>query len=174
MEEKKPEKLTYLLFILLFTVILFFAYDNSTPSHTSRGNLTPWQRVTVQGVGYISVPGHWVVTIQDDVIYMTDKPLDEQGYTIYSLGVIYDKGETVERDETLYSILGDFTYISTYQYMQYDADIWSRDTFEIDGIEVERFVIQLEDTHCLYLIVWDGTIDLERVIRIVRSFSKID
>jgi len=175
------EALPFLAVLLSICILVFIGANNdwfvntgALPGQAGRNNLTPWQLVTVEDVGSFYVPGNWVITQQGDVIYMTDKPIDEEGYITYFAGVVYDKGQTTERDDTLHDMLGAYTYLSSHYYLaepNYGPKIWSRDTFKIDGVVVERFVIELEDNRCLYMIAWDGVTSVTIVRRMVISFS---
>ena len=47
-----------------------------------------WQTITISGVGSFRVPTEWSVEQQDDILYITDKPLRDGGYTIYLVGTM--------------------------------------------------------------------------------------
>ena len=185
MKEKRSEKTDKIVIVSAFLILILtpflgalvgslFNADKPIPRYMQRPNPTPWQLVTVEDIGSIYVPGHWVITRQDDVIYMTDKPIDEENYTIYFVGVVYDKGQTTERDDTLHSILGKYIHLSSNYYLaepNYGPKKWSRDTFKIDDVVTELFVIELEDTRCLYMVAWDNAVDVSIIRRVVTSFS---
>ena len=183
MKEKTSEKFIIVaVFVVLVLVPLLGALFASSSSvatsapttYIHRPNPTPWQLVTVEDIGSFYVPGHWVITRQNDVIYMTDKPIDEEDYTIYFIGVVYNKFLTKDRDDILHSILGKYMHLDSYYYLAEPASgpaIWSRDRFKIDGVVTELFVIELEDTRCLYMVAWDNAVDVSIIRRVVTSFS---
>jgi hypothetical protein len=186
MKEKTSEKFIIVaVFVVLVLVPLLGALFASSSSvatsapttYIHRPNPTPWQLVTVEDIGSFYVPGHWVITQQDDVIYMTDKPIDEEDYTIYFVGVVYTKPRYSDRNKVLQDILGEFSCLSRYYYMMEPTigpKVWSRDTFEVAGFEVEHFVIELGYPHSLYMIAWDNAVEVSTVRRMMVSFSASD
>ena len=45
-----------------------------------------WQRVTIRGVGSFGVPAEWNVEEHDGILFITDKPMENGGYTIHIVG----------------------------------------------------------------------------------------
>ena len=62
-----------------------------------------WKSVQIAEDGVFSVPKEWIVTQSDNLIYITDKPIDEN-YTILLTGMI----GVNENSEDYFSFLSDF------------------------------------------------------------------
>ena len=75
-----------------------FSNNKNMPSEETKS----WQTVVMKGVGTIRVPKEWNVERQDDVLYITDKPLEYQDHTVYLAG-INKLHEGVEKKERLRS-----------------------------------------------------------------------
>lgn len=42
-----------------------------------------WKTIEVDGVGSFKVPKEWIYTVENGLVYLTDKPIDEEDYSIY-------------------------------------------------------------------------------------------
>lgn len=47
-----------------------------------------WQKIPLGEYWEFSIPNEWVVTQNNNIIYITDKPKDEKDYTTYLIGMI--------------------------------------------------------------------------------------
>ena len=131
-----------------------------------------WQTVTIENVGEFQVPGNWIITQYDNVVYMTDAPLDEE-HSIYFAGISHEFGTEHIFSESL------FGSVTQGQIIQ--SDIWSHDAdsaivvFVEEGIEQEKFVIYFSngstfERNTLVIIAWDNSVDYKTVIKIAKSF----
>ena len=85
----KGKILTAVIFVAVVLLILFF----------SPKRYEGWKTVSLPGGSTFKVPEDWVVTWKEDpgwyveqghnIIYITDKPMDEDGYKIYLAGTVY-------------------------------------------------------------------------------------
>ena len=118
------------------------------------------------------MPGNWVITQYDNVVYMTDAPLDEE-YSICFAGISREFGAEHISSESL------FGNVTQGQIIQ--SDIWSHGAdsaivvFVEDGIEQEKFVIYFSngstfECNTLVIIAWDDSVDYKTVIKIAKSF----
>jgi len=67
-----------------------------------------WQTLTIIGVGTFMIPADWYAEQQDDYLFITDKPLSEDDYTVLIAGAFMGKSpyivfEGVTRDDMLFS-----------------------------------------------------------------------
>ena len=62
--------------------------------------------VTLGDVGTVKVPKKWVLNIDDDVVYLTDKPISEPDYKLYLFGVLPYESEYEKMDALLKEIFG--------------------------------------------------------------------
>ena len=71
-----------LLLIIIFSIVLFGC--------SIRYAVWQWQSVSISNVGTFRVPRDWVVAQNNNVVYITDRPIDEKGYKIYLIGKTED------------------------------------------------------------------------------------
>ena len=57
-----------------------------------------WQTVSVDGIGSFKVPVEWSIERQNEVLYITDTPQDNEDYEIYLVGVL--RNDKVEAQYT--------------------------------------------------------------------------
>ena len=164
MKKLKVINLILLLILVILAIIfclIFFRYAF-------------WQKVTIPSLGSFKVPKDWIVTKNENIIYITDKPIEED-YKIYLVGVGRVKGadgkyhyDFFENAETLGSERG-AVYSNS-------AGYWV-EKFNINGVIKEKYVIYLYygfGHPLIYLIAWDNLIDENTIIKITKSYIKND
>ena len=175
MEEKRKPPFTItkkidwsLLVALLFIVcvpVFMFIYEKY---FTYRG----WQSVGIQGLGSFSVPGDWVVTQDYNTIWMTDRPIGEEGCIIYCVGVI--QGSSYYNNPyNLKGIIGEYEYASSSEHGEsyIGAGSWSSVTLLIDDVLIPIYEITHRTGHgYFHMIAWRDRVNLSTVIRITKSF----
>ena len=141
------------------------------------------------------MPEEWVVTQQDDVIYMTDKPVDEEGCTIYFAGVVYMYGEDVYSQNIFTSA---FNNLSSNQFGSFAVypfgffsitrqEEWSGNNFHFsydnggscsfDSYYIDSNMVSMYTVHMrgcpplLYMVAWNGAVSESTLKKINASFS---
>ena len=123
-----------------------------------------WKTITLESPGTLKIPQEWVVTEQDGTIYVTDRPLGEQGCTIYLVGT----GECLP-----YELFKDTKLITFVDGENYSNSAGYRlEQYEIEGRLENRYTIDLYGTQkCMDFIVWDPSITKETVLKITKSYQ---
>ena len=135
-----------------------------------------WQAVEVDGVGSIKVPGDWILTEEDGLIYFSDQALDEDEYSIYLLepNIFRDEmgrtmilseyfGEAEITDIKSSVILSNSAYYGIYQ-CKIGGDSGGEAYFEIPYVEFgggDRYMT---------LVAWDGLVDVDTIRKIAKSY----
>ena len=124
-----------------------------------------WQVVSIEGEGTFRVPVEWVVTQNDDVIYITDKPIEEE-YNIFLIAAV---GENVRT----YELFDDVEYLGR-------VDGWGaaisfgvsfgKSEYKVAGEIIERANISFGS---MFFIAWDDLVDFETIETIAYSCRPI-
>ena len=184
MEEKRTHPLSvtsilswFFLATFLFIVCLPIFVSIYEEKYAYEG----WQTVTILNAGTFQVPGDWVFTQQDNVIWLTDKPIDEEGYIIYFLGVIdysYSPSSspyTINR--TINSVISEISsFPSAGEYVNggyYGNSLrsWSLSTYVINGEKTSKYSVSLGFDPLIYMISWDNGVDSSTLRLIAESFA---
>ena len=83
MEMKKIIIIVLLIFVSSIIVAVHKLMDLPNPI-----GYFGWQSVSMAGTVTFKVPQDWIVTYGEKVIFITDRPMEEEGYKIYFAGVI--------------------------------------------------------------------------------------
>ena len=140
-----------------------------------------WKGVTLLGVGTFKVPQDWIVTQQDDVVYLTDKPLDSEDYKTYLVGEIGEiwsmsSNGTRDRFDDTYELFGNVQVKSGETISSVtlsNSAAYGQREFVVDGNGVTKYFIMLwsEKVSPTYLIVWDNLLDENTILKIAASFG---
>ena len=182
-----------------FAFMLSGIDNNNSDKYAFSQDYSNWQTVTVQNVGSFQVPGDWVVTQYDNVIWLTDKPINEEGFIIYFAGFVYHPKEGVYPQNIFTSTfnnlspnqLGSFAaqpfgffsfslareqaFKDGYPSSGYSYDNggwWSLSTYYIDDNALKLYAIGVSGTSSVYMVAWDGTVNGEIVRKITASFTR--
>jgi len=187
-----------IIFILLSPAILIVTdeasqYLNNLAKNGIINNYSGWQTVEVQNVGSFQVPGDWVVTQYDNVIWLTDKPIDEEGFIIYFTGIVCSQKEVAYNLNIINSTFGvnstnQFGSLATHPFgnlafVRFSSSVgyeyenqsrWYLTSFYIDDNIVDLYNITLRyyGSPCVYMIAWDGKVSESIVRRITMSFTR--
>ena len=105
-------------------------------------------------------------------IYMTDKPIDEEGYIIYLVGHIITPSQ--EEQDSQY-LLGEYTYVKWLSGETYPGGrIWYQQLFLVEHGAISRYSIVLggaNSTQRLWMIAWEGEVNERTIIKITKSFE---
>jgi len=179
MEEKRKQPLTItsilswvFLATFLFIVCLPILASIYEKNYAYRG----WQTVTVHSVGTFQVPGEWIVTQYNNVLWLTDKPIDEEEYVIYFVGVIlFNQDSPYANNYDFDSIMGEYEYArnANNDGARYSGGrSWFHVTLLVDDVLIPTNGIMLSGVDArLHMIAWDNAVDRNTVIRITKSFE---
>lgn len=135
-----------------------------------------WQTIEVDGVGSFKVPGDWILTEEDGLIYFFDQALGEDGYSIYLLeprrfrddlsrtmiiSEYYGEAEITNIKSSV--ILSNSAYYGIYQ-CKIGGDKGGKAYFEIPYVEFgggDRYMT---------LVAWDGLVDVDMIRQIAKSY----
>ena len=132
-----------------------------------------WQTVNISGVGSFLIPAEWCVEQQDSVLYITDKPRDNEGYSLYIIGTVRTGGPNdpyVQPHELLdevvkgKSLWAGVIYANSAGYGMYE--------YVINDESGERYLIDWHSSNeRVYLLAWDmDVVDEFHVINIAKTF----
>jgi len=151
-----------LLILLFFSIFLLFIFIF---------RYAFWQDISLTDYGTFKIPKNWIVTQKQDIIYITDKPIQEEGYKIYLVGVRriksndgkyrYEHFENVER-------LGyGWGAITSYS-AEYFLEIYN-----INGVIEEKYVISFSNSGqpTIYFLAWDNLLNRNEIIKIAKSYK---
>jgi hypothetical protein len=109
-----------------------------------------WQTVIISGIGTFRVPEEWNIEQQDGILYITDKPLDDNDYSIYLVGVVTTVDAGI-RMETKHSRPHEI-FEGVEKVGVRSSPFWSRkgaglslNEYTINGITEERYLIDLHN-----------------------------
>jgi hypothetical protein len=136
-----------------------------------------WQTVFVNGVGSFRVPTEWVVEQEDGIVYITDKPRDNEEYKVYIIGVV-EADEIVSKYSQPHELFDDVEKVDSIPYGGYsNSTRLNLVKYTVNGNKEEHLLI-----HCpkiktftiasLELLVWDMDIVDEKLAReIAKTFT---
>ena len=113
------------------------------------------------------------ITQHQDVIYFTDKPIEEEGYIIYFVGTVNYGASPYANIHFLKNILGEFDFVGyTSSNSYYGGREWYMLTVVIDDNIISKYVIKIGGNSVyLYMIAWDNAVTSSTVRKIVKSFE---
>ena len=71
----KKSNIILLIFFIITVLLIFFFFFIS------------WQKVSISGIGSFKIPKDWIINKKDNVIIITDRPIEEEGYKIYLIEI---------------------------------------------------------------------------------------
>ena len=134
-----------------------------------------WQDVLVPMVGKFKVPPDWVVTQTEDTVYITDKPIDEEGYKIYLIGAIYPRNDNVVFP---YELFENTRKIKDGPGTGYsNGAFYGQEEYIINGKKETKYILDVgyntRGRKSLSFIAWDDIIDEKTLSRIAYSFDAV-
>ena len=159
---------------ILFTIIYFIIINSCY-----NDKYVDWQDVILTDIGTFKVPKEWIVTNSDDMIYITDKPIEEENYKIYLVGV-----PTSTRSKKIkeYDIFKDVEFIdfASHGVVYSNGGRYWVEKLSINGVIQEKYVIIIGGRYSeegiyndINLFSWDDLIDKETIIKITNSFTRV-
>ena len=150
--------------ILIISLIFFFFFIS-------------WQIILIPDIGTFKVPRDWIVTKKENLIIITDRSIEEEGYNIYLIEIssINDSD-----DKYYYKFLENIKYIENYESVIFSnsASYWKVLLHINENIEEKYAIgfINISGT-CPYLnksidfLVWDNLLDEKTIIKIAKTFK---
>jgi hypothetical protein len=142
-----------------------------------------WKKISVSGFGSFKIPKNWIVNETENVLLITDKPIEIEDHKIYLIGLkgenkyfitnyeLFEKG--MKNDIKYYpynKLFENVEYIGTNR-----GAIFSVDTsyivgiYDIRGNIEKRYVLSLHKSGDLF--AWDNLID-EKTIRKIMKYRE--
>ena len=130
-----------------------------------------WKTVSILGGGTIKVPQDWVVTQEDNVMYITDKPINEEGYKIYLVGTVFDDKNS-NNYLLPYKLFENVELIGEVNTVNYsNSGMYGIEEYDISGNIETRYIIHLyHTTNTSNFIAWDNLLDEDMIIKITKSY----
>jgi hypothetical protein len=143
-----------------------------------------WQKVSIKGVGTFKIPRDWIVTQKNKSIFITDKPIEENGYKIYLAGVIiYKYDNNLKKDEIngkwLYYYSNDIFFKNVQFIESTPSMVFSNSTYV--GINKYNINENIKEIYYLDLRIkngaieflsWDNMISEDILIEIAKTFDR--
>ena len=130
-------------------------------------NYSGWQTVSVPGVGKFKIPCEWIVTQTEDVVYITDKPIDAEEYKIYLVGTLTG-GKLFVAPYALFDNVQEIDEISCTglsngaRYGQYE--------YLVNNKKETKYFLDVGYEKTLYFIAWDNLLDEKTLSKIAKSY----
>jgi len=175
-------KISLIILLIIFSVyyIMYELIDLPNPLISFS-----WQNVYIKGIGTFKIPRDWIVTQKNKTIFITDKPIEENGYKIYLAGVIIDKYDNnLKKDEIngkwLYYYSND-DFFKNVQFVEITNfnKIFSNNTYV--GINKYNINENIKEIYYLDLRIyngaieflsWDNLISEDILIEIAKTFDR--
>ena len=161
-----------ILFSFIFSTILTGCPSiiNRLFDYSYAKKYTDWQIVSISGVGSFRLPSDWIVTQRENVVYITDRPLEEEVYKIYLIGGRRGGGEYIRYNDFFDNI--DIKYIETVRGTGYSNSAqYSITKFNINGNIEEKYDLYFHNSDkTIDLLAWDSLIDEKTIIKIAQSY----
>ena len=147
-----------IVFILILSLLLAGCSDK----------YTDWQSVSVSGVGTFKVPQEWVVTHKENILYVTDRSVDEADYKVYLIGYEGDGSKTISPHE----LFADVKYVRNAGGTNYsNSAAYFLQEYDIGGDIAKKYIVHLYSSNkTINLIAWDELIDEPTIIKITQSY----
>ena len=133
-----------------------------------------WQEVNINNIGTFRVPGDWVIKIQGNELYFTDKPLGEDDIVIYFAGNYFEENISIMNvTATEVFELGEITYSNFISSEGWSSSVSYRlDLCVIDRVETNRYILDFySGNEGLYLFSYGDVVNYELIRKIAKSYS---
>jgi len=165
--------------VLFFTIAVIFI-DKAT-NQPQFGKYKGWQSVYLLEKWAFKVPEEWFVTWEDNVLHITDKPMEEDDFKHYLIGVV----EPNYRGEEYISILSEFFGDLKYERWLQDSinmggslgERYGSDVYSVNGNEIIIKEISFalsrygESEDDIRLAALDVSLDDHMMLKIMQSFG---
>ena len=148
--------------ILILIIGLLFGWFIWTVNKIPDG----YKKVEIEEKGVLVVPSDWIMTIYENQLYFTDKPMNENGYKIY----LMELKEIENRSKTFTNgILGDIQYEDSIKNggVSGGGCRYGINEYLYQEETIKKFCFESND---LYLISWDDSVS-EETMKIMGEYS---
>jgi len=120
------------------------------------------------------VPEDWIVVQEDNIIHITDKPMEEDDYKYYLVGIItYEWGNDTELFKELFEEIVSVKYVQSYRHGRLDKRSYVSE-FNSNGNLTEKHLIEFifnesGEIRRVVLVAWDDLLDMDTIAMIARS-----
>lgn len=149
--------------------IILFAFVLSIVLTACSNKCADQKIVEISGVGTLKVPNDWIVTHKENILYITDQPINEEGYRIYLLGDEGDNGKNISP----YELFEGVEYVGNVKGVNYsNSAAYFLQEYNISGNISRKYIIHLYSSKkTVNLIAWDDLIDETTIIKIAQSYE---
>ena len=143
-----------------------------------------WKTVPITENMTFKIPEEWVVTWEnnpnwsveqgDNVMYITDRPMNEEGYKIYLVGTVLDFD--AHNYLSPYELFENVEYIETVRSAVIsNSNIYFLNKYNISGNIETRYGFDMDASqYTVNFIAWDNLLDEDMIIKITKTFSISD
>jgi len=179
------KKFTFIIIILLVSILTCYIFIHNMLSLPNPFIIFGWKNISITEIGNFKIPGNWIFTLNDNVIFLTDKNINEEDYKIYLIGIII-KYDSYNYQEVKDEINGKWLYFHSgnefFKEIQYietvSNEIFSNSTYfgikrySIESNQIEKYFIDLSiNNGSIELISWDNIVSKEILINIAKTFE---
>jgi hypothetical protein len=169
--------------VLLLIFIFFFNFINSINMSIDKtrqpGKYYGWQVVSFTEENAFRLPEEWVITRKDGNIYATDKPMSEEGFKYFVVGIaVIDEWDNDEVVSHLNKLFDDVKYIKSGDWGRGGSlgERWRKEHYIINGVETVKNQIKFyhdgtKRKENITLVIWDDSLDDEIIERIFHSIG---
>ena len=147
-----------------------------------------WKTVPITENITFKIPEEWVVTWEnnpnwavkqgDNVMYITDRPMNEEGYKIYLAGTLLDHDTYTAGDNYLYpyELFENVEFIERVRSAGLsNSGMYFLKKYNISGNIETRYNLNMSNPpYKINFIAWDNSLDEDMIIKITKTFSMSD
>ena len=118
------------------------------------------------------MPKNWVVTQEEHVIYITDRPITEDNYKIYLIGTVYDTSVPNPKVVHPYELFDDVKFDKeVYSRVFSNSALYLKKEYNISGDKETKYVFDVAHSKkYISFIAWDNLVDEKTMIKIAKSY----
>jgi hypothetical protein len=171
-------------FVLIITFILIFIsspyYDALKNRRDILKTISDWQTISFSNKTEFKLPNDWVVAQNDNIFYITDKPMLENDYTIYLIGIINarrNSEEFVMLISKVYNGVAEYSHWGGHSARLSDNVFYNKYVeYVIDGSKVTVNMLNYfnysDPESEIILIIYDDMLCDDMVNKIAQSFRR--
>lgn len=152
--------------LLVFGLILMSVYQLN-----EKTAIKNWKVVTIEDVGTFRAPQEWMINYNEDIIYLTDKPFEDNDKKIYLAGSTWIIGEC-SHNFPPYKLFDNVELLRRIKDVNYSNSAGYRlEEYNISGDIEKRYTIHFWNSNkAADFIVWDDLVDKKTIIKIAKSY----
>jgi len=180
----KKKIITIIIFIILLVTFSGYYFMYKLLDYPNPIISFGWKYIFIKGSGTFKIPRDWIVTQKNKTIFITDKPIEENGYKIYLVGVIIEYDNNLNKDEINGKWLYYYSNDNFFRNVQFlgstnHSMVFSNTTYV--GIDKYNINENVKEIYYLYfstnngkieLLSWDNLISENMLIEIAKTFKR--